>query len=150
MIGRSRRLRCGIALWLLLALTACHTAGGLVVVEGVDGGPPVFVNTDTRDSLTAIVRGTLAVDRGCFVLTSGGGSAPVVWPAGTRPGADGRSVVLSDDRTVAAGEEIESSGGYHMRDDEGRWEDVAGVTSCPASTGEIAVLNGGGEVIVLE
>jgi hypothetical protein len=147
----ARSTRAGVCLALLLALAGCRHAGGLVAVEGLAGGPPVFVNTNTLDGESAIIEGALALEGGCFVLTTDAGSSAVVWPEGMRPGEDGRSLVLTDGRRIAPGDEVEGGGGYHARDQQGRsgevWEALA---ACPSTSGEIAVMNGNSEVSILD
>ena len=109
LLSMRRAIREGLALIaLVLVLSGCAAAGPGVVSSGrfsavVDG--PEQATADAR------ISGVLDVDAsGCWILRSGGGSSPIMWPNGTT--LDGNTMSLpgvADALTIGA--EIHGAGG---------------------------------------
>ena len=95
----------------------------------------------------AEVRGVLQLEGDCLyvVFDEVGERYPIVWPAGTRWDTEGQAVVIRNGESLAVGDAVSGSGGYHYVDDV---ETLAGPDAAALAAdcvdnahGEVAVVN---------
>lgn len=98
------------------------------------------------DGVEAHVTGTMTLVAACgSVLSAGGPSYPVIWPAGTTVG-DGQ-IVLPDGEAVPPGVGVSGAGGYG---DSSNFSRADGEPMVPAECGEeIAYFNASEDVVVV-
>lgn len=133
-----------VALMLAIGLSTSGCA------TGVDG--PVVAGKRLSFGTDTIVAGTIAIEGDClYLLQTGIGRYPVIWPPGTSWDGDKSAVVLPDGTPVGRGEHVEGTGGYHT-DNLSTYTSPQGVervTSCVDNEyGEVAVFNSIGEIEV--
>jgi hypothetical protein len=116
----------------------------------VDGPVLAWAEDASGDQMSAQVEGTLELEGGCLLLTSGGGTSAVMWPVDTTWDDDRQVVVLSDGREVALGDRISAGGGYIQLGTDAipASETAEPLEGCAPTTGEVAVMGGDGEVVV--
>ena len=134
--GRSTSRRSTVVVVAVVLAFAAACSSGTSRTE-TGAGVRVWVGPSTRDSMTALVEGTVAYNRAesCFQVVTPAATYPIVWPHGSKGTADPVGVVLTDGTTVHDGEQISFGGGYlKVADDYGI------PASCLPSTGEVAII----------
>ncbi|WP_203842044.1 hypothetical protein [Winogradskya humida] len=70
--------------------------------------------TGGHEGLQALVRGTVQLVDGCFLLGESPNREVIIWPHGTH--VTGNKITLPDGATLTIGDTVQGGGGHHQAD----------------------------------
>jgi hypothetical protein len=107
-----------VALCMAMVLLVAVGCSAGTTVQRADGIRAMVAGSQPSAVMEALISGTLTItDSGCFAVTSGGVTYPVLFPFGTRLSEDGAEVAVPGVPPLSVGDEISGGGGYvHLTD----------------------------------